>query len=95
MVFIAKIESYYAGQFLSEASPLVLTGETVPSGRLCESFIEKFSDSYAYGEENDDENFYNERTNVGYRYYIAKGIKPKYPFGYGLSYTDFEYKFPC
>lgn len=87
----AVIESYYAGQALGKALPLALTGAVVPSGRLAETFLSKESDSYAYGEEDDEDIFYAERTSVGYRYYAEKAIKTQYAFGYGLSYSRFTY----
>lgn len=87
----AVIESYYAGQALGEALPLVLTGAVVPSGRLAETFLCALSDSYAYGEDENEEIFYGERSSVGYRYYVKHKIKTQYPFGYGLSYTCFRY----
>lgn len=87
----AIIESYYAGQTAGKAISLVLTGEVNPCGKLTETFVKKLSDCYAYGEENDDEIFYKEGTSVGYRYYVKNGVSVAYPFGFGLSYTKFDY----
>ncbi len=87
----AIIESYYAGQTAGKALSLVLSGEVVPSGRLTETFVKDLSGSYAFGEENDDEIFYREGTSIGYRYYVKNGISVAYPFGFGLSYTKFDY----
>lgn len=85
------IESYFAGQTAGRAISLVLSGEVNPCGRLTETLVKDLSDSYAFGEENDDEIFYREGTSVGYRYYVKNGIAVAYPFGFGLSYTDFVY----
>lgn len=85
------IESYFAGQMAGRAISLVLSGEVNPCGRLTETFVKDLSASYAFGEENDDEIFYREGTSVGYRYYVKNGIPVAYPFGFGLSYTDFVF----
>lgn len=87
----AIIESYYAGQTAGKAISLVLSGEVNPCGKLTETFVKTLSDSYVFGEENDEEIFYKEGTSVGYRYYIKNNISVAYPFGFGLSYTKFDY----
>ncbi len=73
----------------------MLTGEVDPSGRLPFSFPKKLSDSPAHsvGEyPGDDENVeYKEGILVGYRWFDTKQIEPRFPFGYGLSYTTFEF----
>jgi len=87
----AIIESYYAGQAEGSALSFVLSGDCVPSGRLAETFVKDVRDCYAYGEETGEQLFYREGTSVGYRYYLKNGIHIEYPFGFGLSYTKFEY----
>ncbi len=87
----AVLETYYAGEVFGVALSRVITGKVNPSGRLAESFIAKIEDSPCFGEENSDIIFYGEGVNTGYRYYLKKGIKTVFPFGYGMSYTNFEY----
>jgi len=73
----------------------VLTGQVTPSGHLTTTWAENYSDypnaatfSYQNGDVNDEA--YTEGMYVGYRYFDSFGITPAYPFGYGLSYTDFD-----
>lgn len=75
----------------------VLTGKVTPSGHLTTTWAENYNDypnastfSYQNGDVNDE--LYNEGIYVGYRYFDSFGITPAYPFGYGLSYTNFEIK---
>ncbi len=87
------IEGYLGGQGVGGATKMVLYGEVNPCGRLPESFPCKLEDnpSYlTYGGEGDTA-VYSEGVFVGYRYYDRKKMDVLYPFGYGLSYTDFAY----
>ena len=89
----AVVEAYIGGQAVGGATCDVLFGKVNPSGRLPESFPLKLSDtpSYlTYGGEGDYA-LYNEGVFVGYRYYDKKEMEVLFPFGFGLSYTDFAY----
>lgn len=87
------IESYLGGQAGAGAVADILFGEVTPSGKLAETFPKKLNHNPSYlnfpGEGNKVE--YREGVFVGYRYYDKKEIEPLFPFGYGLSYTTFEY----
>lgn len=87
------LEGYLGGQAFGGAVADVLFGEVNPSGKLAETFPEKVSHNPSHlnfpGEGDIVE--YKEGVFVGYRYYDKKGIKPLFPFGYGLSYTTFDY----
>lgn len=88
------LEAYLGGQAVGQAEVDILFGKKNPSGKLAETFPRKLSDNPSYlnfpGE--GDRVRYQEGIFVGYRYYDKKEIEPLYPFGYGLSYTTFEYK---
>lgn len=87
------IESYLGGQAFGGAISDVLFGQVNPSGRLAETFPMTLSDNPSYldfpGEA--DTVQYREGVFVGYRYYDTKNIQPLFPFGFGLSYTQFSY----
>jgi beta-glucosidase len=87
------LEGYLGGQALGGAIADLLFGEANPSGKLAETFPKKLRHNPSYlnfpGE--GDKVEYKEGLFIGYRYYDAKGIEPLFPFGYGLSYTSFEY----
>ena len=89
----AVLHSYLPGQAGAKAILNVLTGLVSPSGKLSESYPLTYSDvpssSYFPGLENTVE--YRESIFVGYRYYDTSSVKVKYPFGYGLSYSKFDY----
>lgn len=79
------------GQGGGEAVYKLLFGEISPSGRLAETWIKDYNDlPYPVFSVNEQE-AYKESIFVGYRYYVSKGVKVNFPFGYGLSYTDFQY----
>lgn len=89
----AIIETYLGGDAVGKGVVNVLFGETNPSGRLAESFPYKLEDnpSYLFYKGERDIVEYREGVFVGYRYYETKKADVRYPFGYGLSYTNFEY----
>ncbi len=81
------------GQAAGAAIVDVISGSVNPSGRLTETLPKRLEDSSAwlnYPGENGEVR-YGEGVFVGYRYHEAKGIEPRYRFGHGLSYTEFEY----
>lgn len=87
------IEAYLGGQAIGEAVTDVLFGKVNPSGRLAETFPIRLEDnpSYLYFKGEGDVVEYREGVFVGYRYYESKKAEVLFPFGYGLSYTEFTY----
>jgi len=89
----AIVDMWYGGQEGGNAIADVLFGEANPSGKLPVSFVKEWKDSPAYGHY-PGENLqveYAEGIYVGYRYFDKKKVEPLFPFGYGLSYTKFDY----
>ena len=89
----AVLEAYLGGQAVGLATVRVLFGDADPSGRLAETFPIRLQDnpSYLYYVGEGDATEYREGVFVGYRYYDKKEMDVLFPFGYGLSYTSFEY----
>ncbi len=92
----AVIETWYPGQEGGRALAEILTGQTNPSGRLPVTFEKRIEEnptfeSY-YPEPGTDKVEYKEGVFVGYRGYERDNSEPLFPFGYGLSYTTFEYR---
>jgi len=90
----ALLQAWYPGQEAGNAIADVLFGEVNPSGRLPYSYPRRLQDTPSflnYPGEN-GKVFYGEGIFVGYRYYDKKDISPLFPFGYGLSYTSFNYR---
>lgn len=89
----ALLHGYLGGQAGAGAMLDVLLSRVNPSGRLSETYPVKYEDTPAYhyypAKERSSE--YRESLYVGYRYYDSSQTEVKYPFGYGLSYTAFEY----
>jgi beta-glucosidase len=87
------LEAYLGGQAVGGAVVDILYGHVNPSGKLAETFPIKLEDnpSYLYYGGEKDRAEYREGVFVGYRYYDKKKMEVLYPFGYGLSYTTFEY----
>jgi beta-glucosidase len=70
----------------------VLTGAVNPSGRLTETYAYSIKDIPSENTARDESQMvYEEKLNVGYRYFATNNVPVLYPFGYGLSYTDFLY----
>ncbi len=90
----AVLEAWLMGQAGGGAIADVLFGNVNPSGHLSETFPLKLSDTPAYinfpGENGKVR--YGEGLFIGYRYYDARSMDVLFPFGYGLSYTTFEFK---
>ncbi|MGA8618302.1 MAG: glycoside hydrolase family 3 C-terminal domain-containing protein [Candidatus Sulfotelmatobacter sp.] len=89
----AIVDLWYGGQEGGNAIADVLFGQANPSGKLPVSFVKQWKDSPAYGHY-PGENLqveYAEGIYVGYRYFDKQKIEPLFPFGYGLSYTKFDY----
>ena len=89
----ALLMMYLGGEGVMEAAADIISGKVCPSGKLPETFPLNIEDTPCYGHfatasRNAD---YRERMFVGYRYYDTYDKPVKYPFGYGLSYTSFEY----
>lgn len=92
----AILQGWYGGTEAGHALVDVLSGAVNPSGKLPISFYARLEDCGAHAFDEscypgvEDECYYKEGILVGYRWLQAKGIRPAYPFGYGLSYTSFE-----
>jgi beta-glucosidase len=89
------LHAWYPGQEGGNAVAKILFGDVDPSGKLPVSFEANQNDNPAfksYPSDSTGENVrYDEGIYVGYRGYDHLGIKPLFPFGFGLSYTRFEY----
>jgi beta-glucosidase len=89
----AVIQMWYDSQEQGNALADIIFGDVSPSGKLPTTFPLRLQDNPAYinfpGE--NGQVLYGEGLFVGYRYYEKKDISPLFPFGYGLSYTTFEY----
>ena len=100
----AVLMAWYPGQQGGTAVADIITGKVSPSGKLPVSFEEKVEDNPCYVNYYENvprmralsinpysRNEYREGIFMGYRGYEKNGVKPLFPFGFGLSYTTFEY----
>ncbi len=90
----ALLITYLYGEGGSEALSNIILGEVNPSGKLAESWPIHYLDvpSSTFFPGNNDFSLYKESIFVGYRYYLTAEKKVQFPFGYGISYTKYDYK---
>lgn len=90
----AIVETYLAGEAVGEATWDILSGQVNPSGKLSETFPKRLADNPTYPTFGKDRRHevYREGILMGYRYYDAKQLAVRFPFGHGLSYTTFAYQ---
>lgn len=89
----AILHGYLTGQAGASAMMDIVMGIVNPSGRLNETYPVRYEDTPAFryfpsAEKNAE---FRESIYVGYRYYDSNRIRVQYPFGFGLSYTEFAY----
>ncbi|MDD3339031.1 MAG: glycoside hydrolase family 3 C-terminal domain-containing protein [Lachnospiraceae bacterium] len=89
----AILHGYLTGQAGASAMLDLIMGKANPSGRLNETYPIRYEDTPAFRnypsiERNAE---YREAIYIGYRYYDTSKVRVQYPFGFGLSYTTFEY----
>jgi len=89
------LHAWYPGAVGNQAVAEILFGKTNPSGKLPVSFAYTMEENPCYASYFDTDNdlkvFYREGIFLGYRYWDESETTPRYPFGYGLSYTSFDY----
>ena len=87
------IQTWYAGQEFGNALVDIITGDVNPSGKLPTTFPINIEDTPAFKSYpgQDLQMNYEEKNLVGYKWYDKKNISTLYPFGHGLSYTEFKY----
>ena len=89
----ALLHGYLTGQAGASALLDIITGKEIPTGKLSESYPFAYADcsivNYAGTEKRNLQ--YREGPFIGYRYYDTADVAVQFPFGYGLSYTTFEY----
>lgn len=89
----AILHGYLYGQAGPSAMLELMMGNANPSGRLNETYPIRYEDTPAYRNFPSTERTaeYREALYIGYRYYDTSKVRVQYPFGFGLSYTTFEY----
>ncbi|MEE1087272.1 MAG: glycoside hydrolase family 3 N-terminal domain-containing protein [Schaedlerella sp.] len=104
MNFLDEIQGINAVVFFGQQGTMggmafadLICARVSPSGKLSDTWAKNYEDipfagEYSYLNGNLDEEYYKEGIYVGYRYFDSFHVEPKYPFGYGLSYTEFKIK---
>lgn len=92
----AILNAWYPGMMGGTALARILFGEISPSGKLPVTYPKKLQDHPAHkntrrfpGDLDEMKIYYDEGIYVGYRYFDKEGVDPFFPFGFGLSYTEF------
>jgi beta-glucosidase len=87
----AVLDMWFGGQEMADALVDVLTGRADPSGRLATTFPERIEHTPAFGNFPGEDGAvrYGEGVLMGYRWYEARHLPVRFPFGHGLSYTTF------
>ena len=88
------VEAWYPGMEGGNAVANVLFGRINPSGRMPFTWPGKLEDdpSHRFGWQDDVNVLYTDGLKVGYRYFDTAETEPEFAFGYGLSYTSFDYR---
>lgn len=89
----AILHGYLCGQAGASALLDIVTGKVNPSGRLNETYPLRYEDTPAFRNYPSQERCsqFRESIYVGYRYYDTSKVRVLFPFGFGLSYTEFTY----
>jgi len=89
----AVLQAWFGGQELGNAVADVVFGAHNPSGRLPTTFPVRIEDTPSFTSDPGENGrvCYGEGLFIGYRWYDARDIAPRFPFGHGLSYTEFHY----
>ncbi len=89
----ALVEGWLLGQAGGPGMVDVLLGEVSPGGKLAETIPSRYEDNPAFGNFPGDNHVvrHGEGTLIGYRWYDTRKLAVSYPFGHGLSYTEFDY----
>ncbi|KAI0700577.1 glycoside hydrolase family 3 protein [Cytidiella melzeri] len=90
------LQAFYGGNEVGNGIADVLFGKVNPAGKLSLTFPKRLEDNPSYPSfstrtQDHGKVLYNEGIFVGYRGYEIKNVTPLFPFGFGLSYTTFEY----
>lgn len=93
----ALLYIHQPGMEAGTAVARILTGEATPSGKLTDTWAVRYEDypnsgTFSYLSGDTSREYYQEGIYVGYRYFDKAGIRPRYAFGYGLSYTTFTWE---
>lgn len=91
----AVLQAWYPGEEGGNALTAVLFGDVNPSGKLPISLPTSLADSPVSGPPQypavSGHYSYSEGLRIGYRWYDTTGVAPLFPFGFGLSYTSFDF----